>query len=476
MSAATTFPPRPATLVETAPTPDLEALGAFVAASLEDVAGQARTVMVNVPAPTVAPDALLRATRGQRGFLWDPPDGTAVAGAGAAHRFDLRGSSRFADLRSAAESVWRRLKVVDHPRVAYGLAPRFYGGFAFTEGAADMPPWEGFGDGCALLPTYRYARCAGGAVLSLTLRGEDELAAPEAASAHARTLVELLVALERTAGQPQQEAIVPELRRLHLPSAARWCAQVEALRDAIRAGRYAKVVAAGRSIAELAGPVSSLTVLERLSRGLKASTRFAFGCDGATFLGATPERLVARRGARIETEALAGSIAVGEAQARQLLASQKDLQEHELVVEEIVRRLQPLCASLEVAAAPRIRTLREVLHLHTPITGILRAPRHVLELVEALHPTPAVGGVPSQAAIRWIAEHEPDARGWYAGPVGWFDAAGDGEFVVALRSCVLRGARAYLYAGAGIVADSDPTLEYHETELKKQALLAALGA
>lgn len=146
------------------------------------------------------------------------------------------------------------------------------------------------------------------------------------------------------------------------------------------------------------------------------------------------------------------------------------------MVDAIVRRLEPLCSCLHVAPEPRVRELREVLHLHTPIRGTLTRPRHVLELVEGLHPTPAVGGVPTAEALRWIPEHEPDERGWYAAPVGWFDAAGDGEFAVALRSCVLRGREAYLYAGAGIVRDSDPELEYHEMELKKQALLRALGA
>jgi isochorismate synthase EntC len=99
----------------------------------------------------------------------------------------------------------------------------------------------------------------------------------------------------------------------------------------------------------------------------------------------------------------------------------------------------------------------------------------VLDLVDALHPTPAVGGVPTASALDWIATHEPAPRGWYAGPVGWFDAAGDGEFAVALRSGLLVGNRAYVYAGAGIVAESDADAEYAETDLKQRALLGALG-
>ena len=122
-----------------------------------------------------------------------------------------------------------------------------------------------------------------------------------------------------------------------------------------------------------------------------------------------------------------------------------------------------------------MRTLRQILHLHTPITGELAADAHVLDLVAALHPTPAVGGTPTADAVAWIAAHEPTPRGWYASPVGWFDAAGDGEFAVAIRSGLLAGTTATLFAGAGIVAASDPAAELAETELKLRALSDALG-
>jgi isochorismate synthase EntC len=116
-----------------------------------------------------------------------------------------------------------------------------------------------------------------------------------------------------------------------------------------------------------------------------------------------------------------------------------------------------------------------VVHLLTPIHARLREPAHVLELVEKLHPTPAVGGVPRPEALSFIAEHEPDERGWYAGPIGWFDAAGDGEFAVALRSGLLDGPRAHLYVGAGIVLQSHAQSEFFETALKLRTLLLALG-
>ncbi|NNE07987.1 MAG: isochorismate synthase, partial [Gemmatimonadetes bacterium] len=162
--------------------------------------------------------------------------------------------------------------------------------------------------------------------------------------------------------------------------------------------------------------------------------------------------------------------------AAELLSSEKDRGEHAIVVEAMRRNLEPLCSALAIEDVPTVRSFKHVLHLQTPIQGTLSSPdSHVLDIVARLHPTPSVGGVPSREAVRWIGEHEPIARGWYAGPIGWFDQNGDGEFAVALRCGLLEGERLHLYAGAGIVRDSDPHKEYVETDIKQLALLRALG-
>ncbi|HEX2687512.1 MAG TPA: chorismate-binding protein, partial [Kofleriaceae bacterium] len=148
--------------------------------------------------------------------------------------------------------------------------------------------------------------------------------------------------------------------------------------------------------------------------------------------------------------------------------------EHALVVQAIRAALEGW-AEVEAPAEPAVRALRHVVHLHTPFRARLREPRHVLELAARLHPTPAVGGTPREIAIDWIRTREPVARGWYAAPVGWFDLDGNGELAVAIRSGVLAGNRAHLWAGAGIVAGSDPERELAETELKLRAMLGALG-
>jgi len=200
-----------------------------------------------------------------------------------------------------------------------------------------------------------------------------------------------------------------------------------------------------------------------------------------TLVGASPELLVSRRGLEVRSEPLAGSAPrsgdPGEdrASGERLLASAKDREEHAIVVEAIEETLSPLCEKLERDPEPLLLATANVWHLATRFRGRLRRPApDALSLAMALHPTPAVCGAPRSVAKRLIRELEPFDRDGYAGPVGWVDAEGDGEFALALRCAELRDDEARLFAGAGIVADSDPSLELDETERKFRALLDAL--
>lgn len=408
--------------------------------------------------------------------VWDPPRGVSMAGVGTAWKLQLKGKGRFQELRNTAGRLLRDLLHLPAPG-ALDMKPRLLGGFAFDVGAADQEPWRDLGDGCFTLPRFVYAvdRERDLAMLALVAHGSElETEARRGAwRAEAEALIgrlndsPLRTEAESHGGRPEADEDVEAALE-----DADWIRRVDDIRRAIHAGEVEKIVAARRCEVPIASPLRSSEVLARLGRDLRASTRFAFCRPGGSFVGVTPERLLAKEGRRIQTEALAGSIERG--QGPQLLDSGKDRLEQQLVVDSIVRRLDPLCDRLQVAARPTIRELRDVLHLHTPIVGTLRSPCHILDLVERLHPTPAVGGVPTPAAVSWITERETHARGWYAAPIGWFDGDGDGEFAVALRSCILTDETAYLFVGAGIVEDSDPELELRETELKKQALLSAL--
>ena len=244
----------------------------------------------------------------------------------------------------------------------------------------------------------------------------------------------------------------------------------------IEGGRLDKVVVAREVLVEANRPIVVPDVLERLRALYPACV--VFSVDG--FLGASPELLVERRGTSVRSHPLAGTYPrsgdphADELLAAELIASVKDQREHRFVIEEIDRVLRPLCSRLDVPAAPSIMQLRNVLHLGTEIAGTLSTRATALDLVAALHPTPAVAGTPTDVALAWLAEHEGMTRGRYAGPVGWVDAAGDGMFAIGIRSAEVDGRRARLFAGVGVVEGSDPGRELVETQLKLQAILAAV--
>jgi menaquinone-specific isochorismate synthase len=252
--------------------------------------------------------------------------------------------------------------------------------------------------------------------------------------------------------------------------------------EAIRQGSVEKVVLS-RWMDLLADQV--FRPLETL-RGLREAYPdcFAFSYsrgEGASWIGATPERLIHLSGGRFETEALAGSaprggsLAEDTAKGHELLSSDKDLREHQYVVEAIRGVLEELGFSPEIGQHPHLLRLSNVQHLRTPISGPLKSVHSLLDFTSRLHPTPAVGGVPRQDAVDLIRELEPFSRGLYTGFLGWEKPGGDGESVVALRTARMEGKSARLFAGGGVVAGSDPEQELRETEIKLRAMANALG-
>ncbi|GAB3120529.1 isochorismate synthase DhbC [Streptomyces calidiresistens] len=279
-------------------------------------------------------------------------------------------------------------------------------------------------------------------------------------------------------------AIEGEWRVRPVPEPARYTAAVAEAVRRMRAGGPGKVVLA-RTLELEADRVPDLSaVLDRLARRDPAGHTFALPiAPGRSLLGASPELLVSRTGDRVVANPLAGSaprsrdLAEDVRRAARLLDSPKDLHEHAVVVADVRAALEPLCEELEISERPGLVRTAGMWHLSTTVTGTLRDPRTTsLELALALHPTPAVCGTPTAAARRVIDELEPFDRGWFTGMVGWQDARGDGEWVVTIRCAEAEGTGLRLYAGAGIVADSDPGAETAETGAKFRTLLHALGA
>jgi menaquinone-specific isochorismate synthase len=256
-----------------------------------------------------------------------------------------------------------------------------------------------------------------------------------------------------------------------------WCAAVVEARERIRAGALTKVVLARELVVEADRPILASDVLSRLRAAYPSAYRFSI--DG--FVGASPELLVSRVGDIVRSQPMAGTAArsgdpTADARlAASLLASGKDLSEHRITIDAVLDTLLPFCSYVDAEAEPSVVAVANVQHLATLVHGRLSSPpASALALATALHPTPAVGGAPRAEALALRAEVEGLDRGRYAGPVGWVDGAGNGTFAVAVRSAQLDGCRARLYAGGGMVADSDPAAELAETRAKFSALLGAI--
>ncbi len=257
---------------------------------------------------------------------------------------------------------------------------------------------------------------------------------------------------------------------------ASWCATVAAAVERIDAGELAKVVLARDLLVTADAPLDTRALLARLAA--RFPDCWTFAVDG--LLGATPELLLRRTARQLSSRVLAGTAPRGagaddERLAAGLLASAKDRAEHALAVDSLVRALEPYCTTLTTPDEPELLTLANVRHLATDVVGTQRGSAGLLELVGAVHPTAAVCGTPTPDAAALIGELEGMDRGRYAGPVGWLDARGDGEFGLALRCAELVGDdSARLFAGCGIVAGSEPAAELAETQAKFAAFQAAL--
>jgi salicylate biosynthesis isochorismate synthase/menaquinone-specific isochorismate synthase len=256
---------------------------------------------------------------------------------------------------------------------------------------------------------------------------------------------------------------------------------VERAVERIRAGELQKVVLAREVRAHAAAAHDPGAVVGALRDAFPACFCWCVGTPELAFVGASPELLVRRDGARAQTVALAGTTrrsadpAVDDHLGEQLLRSVKDREEQDIVVRRIERTLEPVSVWVTAADEPVLVKVQNVQHLATPIRAQLADPLPAVELAGMLLPTPAVGGEPREAALPLIPALEGLDRGWYAGAVGWTDLGEDGEFCVALRCALLRGEIAHLYAGCGIVRDSAPAEELAESEVKLEALLPLLS-
>jgi len=529
-----------ATLTPTPVAPTQVALGQLLEQAATRARCLGRPVLASLTEWTERHDplALFAAAEGlgEARLFWehreDDVPARSIAGLGTAYRVTAQGSGRFADADSNWDALLAEALIAlpdDAPR--WGAGPLLLGGFRFDPLAPRTEAWAAFPDALLILPRLTLVKADGeGCLLTMNALIAPNTDADPLAEAEALLALRALaldgpapgtawdgidrdaagsgregsghIANQTTAlGHEDSHATTTHPMEAEdvLPAGA-WQGAVAETARQIREGRYEKVVLARQVRLHSPQPFGAAATLAWLRDRYPSAFLFAVGLpeatgDEALFLGATPERLVRLEGELLETSVLAGSTRRGATPeedrtlGESLLASAKDRHEHQVVATMLQEALAPLCRRLDIAAMPSLLRLANVQHLHTPVRGLLAGGHSILDLVARLHPTPAVGGMPREAALEAIRERETMDRGWYAAPVGWVDRHGQGEFAVALRSALLHnaapqmqlpsegqdgGGEALLFAGCGIMGDSDPDREYAESAMKLRAMLAAL--
>ena len=412
-------------------------------------------------------------------FYWEKPDHNIGLCCGESLlTLTADGPSRF-DQLSRMIQTWQR-RSFSYPDDLPDQ-PLFVGGFSFFDEFQDER-WADFHNGFFTVPAWLYFRKGDNGYATINVlvtpasqRGEIEN----------QVTLQLKQFYNRLNNDPEDAGSdQPNLTSdITADQPESWKSKVQEITERIKSGQFEKVVLARSVYLKTDGEPNPAVLLQGLKS--KYPNCYQFWIQprkGQSFFGSTPERLAAFHNGHIVTESLAGSISRDPDEERdttladQLSHSAKDLSEHRFVVEAITERLKEFTVELYAPEEPRILRFPNVQHLYTPITGQMKDGVNPLELIRNLHPTPAVGGLPRQSALDLIRRLESFERGWYAGPVGWLDRSGNGEFSVAIRSALLEDNKAEIYAGCGVVADSDPQAEWEETELKLIPLLTAFQA
>ncbi|MEZ4516491.1 MAG: isochorismate synthase [Chloroflexota bacterium] len=469
---------------------------------------------MSIPAPDLDGYHLLEKSGHEQRFYFAEPEGNqteglSVTGIGIAAELtteplldddgrivSTEENNRFALIRAQVQDLFADSThlIIPNPQTGnvnaatpeHPARPRLFGGFSFSPEFVPDNTWCVFRPSHFILPHFQ-----------LTTRGDEKwltinafVPAQESPQAVSADLTEALLTgyevmrqHDALGNQSTNKREHPQAD-IHYPmSYDQWSTMVSNGTAAIETGDLQKVVLSRAAEVRMAHSIDAVQVLKRLGNDYANCYRFLFEpLTGQFYLGATPELLTNLEHQSIKTMALAGSARRGsttqedELAAHELLESAKNRHEHALVVNEVQSRLAGVCTGITSPSAPSILQLHNIQHLFTPISGQIAHDNKVdaLSLVELLHPTPAMGGVPVERAIRFLNNAEPVPRGWYAAPVGWIDQNLNGTFAVAIRSAVCQYDRAWLYAGAGIVGDSQPEREWAETELKFKPMLEAI--
>lgn len=384
-------------------------------------------------------------------------------------------SNRFQEV----EQDWRTFidnGIVINPYEAIGVGPLLFGGFSFDQYKQKTKLWEKFSDSIFHVPKFLLSKVDGQTFLTINMvcsKDDNESLVNKVLN----QIDQILSSVKENNRFPQ-----PRLKHEKEINPKQWKRTVSNAVDYLKtASTLKKVVLARELRLFFEDTVEVESVLPHLLSEQADSFVFAFESNGDCFVGATPERLIRKKGKDVYTACVAGSIARGETEMEDehlgamLLADEKNLIEHQYVVDMISEAMAETCKEIIIPDTPRLLKIRDIQHLHTPVVGKCFEDTSLFTLIHRLHPTPALGGLPKNEAVEKIREIEELDRGLYAGPIGWTDYRENGEFAVAIRSALLQGNEASLFAGCGIVVDSNVETEYNETNIKFRPMLTALG-
>jgi len=419
-------------------------------------------------------------------FFWEQPaEQTALIGIGAATSIETNGTASFTDSASAWRAMMNNAVISYAPGTepTPGSGPVLFGGFAFDMLSPRTQLWSEFPDGLLILPQYLLSYNVDHVSLTINTMMQVTDSYELQAQQIVEELSKLQAAIQQSSNMPLEQP-TPHFSIDESQPASEWMKMVANVVEKIRQGSFEKIVLARDIQLVLDDPTETFDItstLQRLRENYPGAYVFAMQRGENFFIGATPERLVLAQDGKIHTMALAGSVRRGETEdedtqlGAELLHSEKNINEHVIVVSMVQEALKKHCTNVQVSASPQLLKLKNVQHLQTPITGDLIPGRCILDVISDLHPTPAVGGFPRDTALEEIRNTEKLDRGWYAGPLGWIGASGHGEFAVALRSGLVDSQKATLFAGCGIVSSSDPLIEYEESWWKFQVMVRGLG-
>ena len=444
----------------------------------EDHADIGRLISLALPCPELTIAAFLRHAHGSPRFCWESSrDDMAFAGAGVALELSAWGQTRFDDIEQQARQLFAGSVMLGE--YLPSAAPRLFGGFSFQDDFVPDQAWADFLPAHFVLPHFQLVRAQGQVWLTINAQiGRDEepnVLLPELRAALEAKRIQLNTEMSALASSESMSS------ELHYPLVyEEWARTIGELTARMKAGELNKVVLARVAEAHFQQAPDIDYALAYVAARYPGTYRFLFEPrTGDAFYGATPELLVRVQDRKVETMALAGSAPRGrnsdedDLLGAELLRSPKDRYEHQIVIDSIVREWQSQLQFMQVGETSLLK-LSNIQHLHTPISGVLREPQTALQMVKRMHPTPALGGDPRAVALVAIHDAEPVTRGWYAAPIGYIDRNLNGAFAVAIRSAVIQNQRAWLYAGVGLVAQSDPQREWDETILKFKPMLESL--